>query len=293
MTTLKPRLWGAARWVIWILAGFVMLRGLISLLPDSQAAAGPAPPPVAAEPPADPRIAGFAAFFAREYLTFTPADPAERAARLAPFLAPGIDRTGGLDSSGAAHAQSVVGLWPWHLEDRGPGRWTVTVIAQVQDGAEAGKAAPPPRYLALSVPVSAWKGGFAVSAYPAFVPVPLDKPDAEMGAPDPGEVVSETDAEVRDLLLGFLKAYTGGTPAEIRYYLLPGVELPGLGGQFAFRDLLSFQLRKDGERYWAAAVALLRDSASGADYRQHLLLELSKGERWYIKDIAQKGGAGQ
>lgn len=45
-----------------------------------------------------------------------------------------------------------------------------------------------------------------------------------------------------------------GTPAEIRYYLLPGVEPRGLNGQFVFRDLQGFQLCKEGEllQKWGA-----------------------------------------
>jgi hypothetical protein len=292
VTSLKPRLWGAARWVIWAAVAFVLLRGFISLLPDPKPDGHPAPAATETEPATDLRVRSFAALFAREYLSFSPGESVERAARLAVFLAQDVERTGGVDSSQVERAQAVTQVWPWTVTPQGTGHWAVTLVAQVQDAA-VGKETPPPRYLALSVPVSAWKGGFAVSAYPAFIPVPLEKPGLEASQRDPGEVVSDPDPQVRDLLLGFLKAYAVGTPAEIRYYLLPGVELPGLNGQFAFRDLHGFELRKEGERYWAIADALVRDPVTGVDYHQHLLLELAKGERWYVKEILQKGGTVQ
>ena len=268
------------------MVGFVLLRGFVSLLPDGPPRDQPAQAAAPTQEPQDPGAASFAALFAREYLTYRPSDTGERIARLQPFLAPGIDRLGGLDTTRATQPQTVTQAWPWKVTTEGDASWSVVVVAQLLDAPE-GKA---PRYVALSVPVAADKAGaFGVTAYPVFVPIPLDKPGADLSRQEPGEPVSDADPAVRDLLVGFLKAYTGGTPAEIRYYLLPGATLPGLNGQFTFQELTGLQVRKEGDRLWAVADARLADPVTGSEYRQHLVFELAKQERWYIKDMLQKG----
>jgi hypothetical protein len=52
-------------------------------------------------------------------------------------------------------------------------------------------------------------------------------------------------------------------------------------------------VRQDGDGLFAVAEARFADPVSGTIYRQRLVFELAKQERWYIKDMLQKGGADQ
>jgi hypothetical protein len=82
---------GIMRWSLWLVVSWVFVRGVISLLPEPPARAAESQPDAAAQ--AEP--AGLRAvpeMFAREYLTWTPGGTEDRAGRLAPYLARGLDR---------------------------------------------------------------------------------------------------------------------------------------------------------------------------------------------------------
>jgi hypothetical protein len=138
------------------------------------AASGPAPPDLAAE--------GFAARFARSYLTWNAAEPQAHETALAAFVGPGIDSDAGLapPSSGEQRVEWAevvqereLELAPAHPEH------VYTVAAQTDD---AGLL-----YLTVSV-VRTADGSLALGGYPAFV-----------GAPASGPAETQAQAHLREV----------------------------------------------------------------------------------------------
>ena len=132
-------------------------------------ARGPAAPDLAAE--------GFAAQFARDYLTWNAADPQAHESDLAAFAGPGIDPGAGLQppSSGEQRVE-----WAEVVQARelvptrpgGPGEHIYTVAAQTDD---AGL-----QYLTVPV-VRTTAGSLALGGYPAFVGAPATGPAQAQG----------------------------------------------------------------------------------------------------------------
>ena len=130
------------------------------------AARGPAPPDLAAE--------GFAALFARGYLTWNAAEPQAHESALAAFVGPGIDPDAGLQppSSGEQRVEWAEVVQERELTAARPGEHVYTVAAQTDD---AGL-----QYLTVSV-VRTAGGSLALGGYPAFVGAPASGP-AQAGA---------------------------------------------------------------------------------------------------------------
>ncbi len=163
-----------ALWGLVALAALGTLRGAVPARPGPPAAARPDDGHGAA--------AGVAAAFLREYLTAGDGQ-AERHARLAPFLAAGVD----LDDAvrvGPGEAQYVDQVLPAGARPTG-GTLEVTVLAHVLE-VRAG------RYrhggtLAFAVPVAAGPGGFGVRGTPRPAALPVGTlAVASRVAPPPG-----------------------------------------------------------------------------------------------------------
>jgi Conjugative transposon protein TcpC len=123
------------------------------------AARGPAPADLAAE--------GFAALFARSYLTWNAAEPQAHERDLAPFAGPGIDPDAGLQPPSSGEQRVV---WAEVVQERelgGPNQHVYTVAAQTDD---AGL-----QYLTVNV-VRTAGGSLALGGYPAFVGAPATGP---------------------------------------------------------------------------------------------------------------------
>ncbi len=128
------------------------------------AVGGPAAPDLAAE--------GFAAQFARDYLTWNAADPQVRESDLAAFAGPGIDPGVGLQppSSGEQRVEWAEVVQARELapaRPAGPREHIYTVAAQTDD---AGL-----QYLTVPVARTA-EGSLALGGYPAFVGAPASGP---------------------------------------------------------------------------------------------------------------------
>jgi hypothetical protein len=277
-----------ARWFLWLMIAWILVRGVSSFFvsprmgPDPVAdAAAPAPPPADTGAPA-----AFAALFAHEYLTFTPGQEAERAARLEPLLLAGsVDRQAGWSASSASAVQTVLGTWPYRVTTIAEDRWQVTVAARIHtvDG-----TAVTQRFIYLSVPVMGGPDGYAVHDYPTVVPAP-----AASSVPKPAEtgtVMADPGGQIRTLLTGFLKAYTAGGAADVTYFLEPGAKVQGLAGAQVFGAITEQTVRKVGDAVWAEALVSLEDPVTKVSTRQRYTIEvIERDGRWYVKQILQKG----
>lgn len=275
-----------ARWLVWLLLAWVLLRGVVSIVapPPEAEAQRPAPPPVqimTREPQA-----AFAALFVHEYLTWRSGAADDRADRLRPLLAAHLDRQAGWVGGDAAGSQRADGVWPYRIEEQGEGRWLVTVAAAVT--ATAGEEPPVSRTLYLAVPVAESSGGLLVYDYPAIVPPP--EAAALEGPVLPGEEFSDPTGEIAELLAGFFRAYAAGGPADVRYYLEPGVALGGLGGLMAFDGLSGLTLYRVDDLTYASALVSLADPVTGTKSRQRYTVQVVQRDgRWYVTAIIQKG----
>jgi hypothetical protein len=121
-------------------------------------------------PPADLAAEGFAAQFARSYLTWSAAEPQAHEAALALFAGPGIDPDAGLQppSSGEQRVEWAEVVQARELE-LAPGRpeHVYTVAVQTDDAGV--------QYLTVSV-VRTAGGALALGGYPAFVGAPATGP---------------------------------------------------------------------------------------------------------------------
>jgi hypothetical protein len=290
----------ALRWVIWILMAFLLVRGIVSLLPRSPAAAAqPAEPSVQAIP--EPNgLRAFPAMFAREYFTFHVGKGEEdRAERLRPYLARSLDRQAGWKGSAEPISQRAEDSWFYSVKQLSPTRWLVTVAVKVvrqQERVEHGvdgqyrtvREDLPDATLLLAVPVAtSADGGLVVYQLPALVPGPAA---AEFTEPRAfGQPTTDKDDRVRSLVTGFFRAYFD--PAgDVTYYLAPGAEVHALRNRWTYEQLAGVELLTTDDGPWALAEVQVSDPVTSARYTLTYTLDLVEREgRWYIEDLVQKG----
>jgi hypothetical protein len=279
------------RWGIWVLLGWVLVRGVVSLLPAPpvQSAAPEAGKlPVATEPPG---LRALPAMFAREYLTWLPANPDERAERLRPYLARSLDRQAGWTGKEGV-GQTAEAAWVYAVKQVSQTRWLVTVAARVRPQAPPPAQAPPApaqpeRTLFLAVPVSTTpEGGWTVYDYPSIIPAPVA---GEVTEPlFYGQESTDKDDKVKTLLTGFFKAYFEG--GDLTYYLAPGSTSAKLQGGWQFGQVSKVIVTASGGDTWALADVVATDTASGARFTSRYTTGLvDRDGRWYIKELLQRG----
>ncbi len=223
-------------------------------------APGPAPPDLAAE--------GFAAQFARSYLTWNAAEPQAHEAALAAFVGSGIDPDAGLQppSSGEQRVE-----WAEVVQERelGATQHVYTVAAQTDD---AGL-----QYLTVSV-VRTAGGSLALGGYPAFVGAPASGPAQVQG--HAGEVNEPALATVVERAL---RNYLAASSSELAADLTADahVSLPT-----AALSLESVQ-RLDWAQGAGAVIAVVA-AADARDARYTLAYELDVARvqgRWEVSAI--------
>jgi hypothetical protein len=272
----------ALRTTLYLVLCLLLVRGAASFLPKQ-------PPPVAkqeqaAKPPDPPGLQGLPALFATEYLTWDAANPTERAARLVPYILPGLDPQAGWHPGPAPGRQTVMGAWTLATQPAGPGRWLATVAARVQtEPALAKEAASRTLYLSLPL-VLTESGTLAIAGPPALLPQPLAT--GAPAQPVAGDPVKDDRADA--LLPIFFSAYFSG--ADTSYFLLPGRRLdPGPTG-FALKEVGKAELLRQDGRLLSSVQVTVQERASGATFTFRYTLELAERDgRLYIQDLLQKG----
>jgi hypothetical protein len=283
-----------ARWFLWLMVIWILVRGVASfLVPPREAPAAvvkddPAAMAAAAATAIAEREApgAFAALFAREYLTVTPGAESQRSARLAPMIlagrfSPSVSLPTGTDFVG----QTVGGTWPYRVENVGESTWLVTVAAKVTTQMAQSAAE---RFIYVAVPVLSGPSGYVVYDYPTVVPAPVS---AGMQAPAaPGDVITDPNGQIRNLVAGFMKAYAAGSASDVTYFVEPGSAVQGLAGSQVYVEIAELTVRKNGSDVWADALVSMQDPISKIVTRQRYTLQVVEREsRWYVKQILQKG----
>lgn len=271
--TLKPRSLralrvdaGLTRWVLYAVA----VVGVIATVRHTLAPPRPTSAPSATTEARDPAAEGFAALFARRYLTFDASRVEQRRAALAPFVGDGLDPDAGLRLP-VEGTQRV--RWAEVVQERAgaPGERVFTVAADTDRSG----------LLYVSVPVQ--RGAdreLRIGGYPAIVGQPQIAPAEDADARRLREVSDRAlGATVRRALRNYLAGSTTNLAADLAAsarVALPGVRLT---------------LERVSELIWApgagAVLATVRaDDAHGAGYTLRYELDVARrAGRWEIGAI--------
>ncbi|MFI5003494.1 MAG: conjugal transfer protein [Solirubrobacterales bacterium] len=223
-------------------------------------------------PPARQDLAaeGFAALFARDYLTWEAQSPEARVRALAPFVGSGMEPDAGLQPS-AGSEQRV--QWTQVVQEREPqpGEHVYTVAAQTDT---AGLL-----YLTVSVLHPAG-GGLALAGYPALVGAPASGP-AKSGAIERLRQVS--DPELATVVERALRNYLAGSPSELAADLAGGARVSPPSVALALQTLQSLQWTQAGS---AVLAVLQAQDQRGAQYTLAYELDVAREQgRWEIAAI--------
>jgi len=227
-----------------------------------RAAPAPAPPDLAAE--------GFAAQFARAYLTWNAAEPQAHERALAAYAGPGIEPGAGLQPP-ASGEQRVEWVEVVQERELAPGEHVYTVAAQTND---AGL-----QYLTVPTLRTA-SGSLALGGYPAFVGEPASGPAQAQAQTHLREVSEPALATVVDRAL---RNYLSGSGSELAADLTAEarVSLPAQA-----LSLESVQ-RLDWASGPGAVLALVQaQDARGARYTLAYELDIARVQgRWEVSAI--------
>jgi Conjugative transposon protein TcpC len=220
--------------------------------------------------PEDLAAEGFAALFARSYLTWEAQRPEAREHALAPFIGPGMEPDAGLQPAPGSE-QRV--LWTQVVQQREPlgGEHVYTVAVQTEG---AGLV-----YLTVGV-LHPPGGALALAGYPAFVGPPASGPAQASPA---GRLREVNESALAAMVERALRNYLAGSPSELAADLATGarVSLPTLG--LALQSMQSLQWAPGG----GAVLALVQAwDGRGVQYTLAYELNVVKAQgRWEVAAI--------
>jgi hypothetical protein len=211
---------------------------------------------------------GFAALFARCYLTWDSRDPEARRLALAPFVGSSMEDEAGLQvpESGAQQVQ-----WTQIVQAReaAPGKHVYTVAVQTDTAG----------LLYLTVGVMREAGGaLALAGYPALVGAP-----ASTGAAMPEHLREVENPALQTVVTRALRNYLDRAESELAADLATDAHVSPPGMALALQSLESLDWSSDGRSVLATVRA--RDE-HGAEYTLAYELDvLSSAGRWEISAI--------
>ncbi len=275
--------YGALRLFVWLLLAWVLVRGVVSFLPDS--ASGTAPANALSTPgTASTSHQAVATLFAYEFLTWRPNDPVEHAQRIAPYLDPQLDPQAGWTSPTGLDTQRATNAWVASAKQLSASRWLVTVVTLVSSAPDAA-----PKAVYLAVPVGqTTEGGWVVYDYPTLLPPPTAGNFTE--PLHYGAEVADQDDQIRTLLTKFFPAYFAANQADLAYLLDPGAGIQAFQSPWTYDSIANLILSQTDDGLYALTEVLLVDPATGARFTSRYTIALADREgRWYISQILQEG----
>ncbi len=233
----------------------------------------PVPRARQAEPaPADLAAEGFAALFARDYLTWSSQNPEAHRRALARFVGGGMDPDAGLQVPGSGEEQVQ---WTQIVQARTPqsGEHVYTLAVQTDS---AGLV-----YLTVSV-VRELGGALALGSYPAIVGAPATAPADLAHGGRPREVQG---AALATVVRRALRNYLADSPSELAADLTSGahVSLPSSGVALALSGVTQLDWAPGGDA--VLAQVSVRDER-GAQYTLAYELDVLRAQgRWEVSAI--------
>jgi hypothetical protein len=215
----------------------------------------------------DLATAEYAAEFARAYLTYSSAHPAERTAALSRFTNATVDSEAGVTAAGN---QSVRWAEPMQ-EQRQAGGGEVITVAVLTSSSSA------PEYLAVPV-TRAGGGALAIADYPSFVGPPMVAAEYEAPSQEP-----VTDSTLIAMVTRVVTNYLDDDAQDLQADLANGaqVSLP----------TVALTVQHVTNVTWAHAsntveVDVQATSSAGTTYSLAYLIGVARHERWYATSIA-------
>jgi Conjugative transposon protein TcpC len=227
------------------------------------------PPRARAAPPAFDRGAeGYAALFARRYLTWNAAEPLASARALEPFTGPGAEAGAGLrlPPNGAQRVE-----WLEVVQQREPaaGEHTYTLAAQTDS---AGLL-----YLTVTV-ARAGDGSLALAGYPAFV-----GPPTYGRALSPARQHDVADASLGAVVERALRNYLAGAGANLAADLTSGARVAAPRQGLALQSVSHLHWAPAGSSLLATVQA---QDPRGVQYALEYELDVARvGGRWEVSAI--------
>jgi hypothetical protein len=217
---------------------------------------------------ADRAAEGYAALFARRYLTWSAAEPEASARTLEHFIAPGMQPGVGLVPPPSGE-QRVEWVEVVQARERAHGEHLYTVAAQTDsDG-----------LLYLTVDIARTREGrLALAGYPAFV-----GPPASGSSDNGGRLREVTDPALGTVVTRALRNYLAGSPGELAADLSVGaqVSLPTLALSLESTDSVAWS--RDGRS--VVAVVQARDGR-GTHYTLGYELDVAQDQgRWEVSAV--------
>jgi hypothetical protein len=227
----------------------------------------------------DDAARALAVAFATAYLTHTPSEAPDAAARrltalaapeLAGQLAPQFDRDAPAQDVRSATVARTVTLDARHA--------LITVAATLTSGRQLGTRR-------LTVPVARDDaGGVIVDELPSFAAAPA----RATTAPREDEPLIGADRGAIEAVLGrFLRAYLAGDTGALSYLVAPGVRIAATADRLELRSLAAITTIAPASAARRAVLATVhaRDPQARALYVLRYRVELVRRDRWYVAAI--------
>jgi hypothetical protein len=274
----------AGRLVLWLAVGLVLVRGVgATLEPVRDERRPPAVRAVAVPAWPDDAARALAVEFATAYLTHTPGEDPDLAARrlgalasadMAGELAPQFDHNAPAQEVRSATVARALTLDKRHA--------LITVAATLAIGGEL-------RTRWLTVPVARDQaGGVVVDELPSFAAAPAR---AVTAAGEDEPLMGADRGPIENVLTRFLSGYLAGDSGGLAYLVAPGTRIAAAAGRLKLLSLtsvLSAGPARGGSRL-VLVTAHARDVGSGALYMLRYRIALVRRDRWYVARLNQEG----
>jgi hypothetical protein len=252
------------------LLGVLSLAGLAASARFAIAPPTPRLPQAALRSPvtADRAAEGYAALFARRYLSWNASEPLASERTLEPFLGAGLEADAGIELPQTGEQRVE---WDEVVQAREPvrGEHVYTIAAQTDTGG----------LLYLTVGVLRTAGGsLALSGYPAFVGAPAAEP--AQSQPRLREI---SDSTLTTVVRRALRNYLAASPAELAADLTSGALVSLPSAALSLESIQRMDWTADGSS--VLAVAQARD-ARGVLYTLAYEVEVVRAQgRWEVSAV--------
>jgi Conjugative transposon protein TcpC len=268
---------GVGRLVLWLLLGFLLVRGAADVLASGERNSRSSAAPAAAAAWPDDGARAFAVDFARAYLSYSPRRPGRYARELAPFVStevagsvvPRFARRGPRQAVQTAAVARALAIDGTHA--------LVTVAASVVSGGVS------TRYLTVPVARDAG-GGLAVYDLPSLSAPPTR---AQPAADETESLPAGEEGEIGDVLQRFFAAFLAGRAGDLEYFVPAGGRLGALAQRYELAGVASVaQVGPGSARARTVLVGVrARDARTRAVYALRYRVALVRRDRWYVAAI--------
>lgn len=231
----------------------------------------------------------FAASFAHDYFKWTIGKEEQRAKRLEPYLAAGMDPQAGISFSSLTHTARPEVEHAGNAISLGGHRSIIYVHAIVNYYNPKDEKKDFYKRQILAVPIKAQSASqFVVIDTPYLVPEPTKPKDAWKRESMPGQSVpSEVRDQIETALDSFFKVFAEGKDSEIQYLTRMEKTLHGYNGSMRFVELEQVEVVNQGNTsYMANVLVRMKETDTDMEVTYPYTVELieEKG-RWFVTTL--------